>query len=420
MTHPITFPANPTTGQQFLADNAVTYIWTGDRWSAVQAITRGQAQYTLDGGYSDFDYNPLIDGIVDGRGSKTNSSLPIVTLDLEHSQLNYYSDTGWVGYGVDGSDIIEVGIIQALTSSNYTADGDSLYAAAIDWCNSTSNDPIIKFPLKTNNNYLSPPDCGIDVIETNIPLNNTLIQQQVRAYNNNQNSAHEYDIYAYARISGSVSISTKVNWTGYYPCLVAGTLISLADGTQKKIEDVSYDDVLSVWNFDLGETSEARPVWVKRKQTSSAYTLLKFSDGTELRTVGHHLFNKQAGEFTKITTDDTPVGTVTVNEHGQEITVVSKELVKESIEYYNIWTQYHLNAYANGILTGNRYCNIYPIVDMKYVKDDRALRFVEEFAGIDSKYIAGLRLQEQTFDLPFIQTMVDRIESLDSMAVLTA
>jgi hypothetical protein len=206
----------------------------------------------------------------------------------------------------------------------------------------------------------------------------------------------------------------------YGPCLVAGTLMSLADGSQKKIEDITHDDVLSVWNFDLGEQSEARPLWVKQAQTANDYTLLKFSDGTELRTVGHHIFNKQAGEFTRITTDDTPVGTITVNGQGQEITIVSKELIKETVNYYNIWTQYHLNAYANGVLTGNRYCNIYPVVDMKYVKDDRALRSVEEFAGIDSKYISGMRLQEQTFDLAFIQTMVDRIEALDIKSVATA
>jgi hypothetical protein len=416
MTHPILFPTSPDPGDQFLADNGVTYIYTGDRWSASQAITSGQAQYTLDGGYADFNYNPLIDGIVDGLGS--NMSVPVVTLDLVNSQLEYYSATGWLGYTVNGSNIIEVGILQALTSSNYTADGDGLYAAAIDWCNSNSDDPIIKYPLRLNNNYFSPPDCGVN-IETNISLD-TLIRQQVRAYYDYQGPAHEYDIYAYARTSGTVSISNKVNWTGYYPCLVAGTLISLANGTQKKIEDVTYDDVLSVWNFDLGELSEARPLWVKRKQTINQYTLVKFSDGTELKTVGHHIFNKQAGEFTKIITDDTPVGTVTVNEQGQEITVVSKELVKETVDYYNIWTQYHLNAYANGVLTGNRYCNIYPIINMKYAKDNRILRSVEEFTGIDSKYIAGMRLQEQTFDLAFIQTMVDRIESLDSEAVVTA
>jgi hypothetical protein len=79
-----------------------------------------------------------------------------------------------------------------------------------------------------------------------------------------------------------------------------------------------------------------------------------------------------------------------------------------------------LNAYANGVLTGNRYCNIYPVVDMKYVKDDRAPRSVEEFKGIDSKYISGMRLPEQVFDLAFIQTMVDRIQALDSHAVTTA
>ena len=421
MTHPIQFPTSPDPGDQYLADNGVTYIWVGSRWSASQAITSGQAQYTLEGGYADFNYNPLIDGIVDG-GSSFVGNLPTVVINDSDLPPNG-SNQGWIEYSVQGSSIIEVGIIQALTVENYPANGSTLYAAAVDYCDGGSptgsaSETILKYPLRINNNYLSSPDCGIDGIETNIPLG-TLIQQWICAYHTY--GAWNYDVYAYAKTTNGVSISNKVIWTdGYFPCLVAGTLMSLADGTQKKIEDVSYDDVLSVWNFDLGETSEARPVWVKRKQTANRYTLLKFSDGTELKTVGHHIFNKQAGEFTKIITDDTPVGTVTVNEHGQEITVISKEIVNDVVDFYNIWTQHHLNAYANGVLTGNRYCNIYPIVDMKYVKDDRILRSVEEFAGIDSKYIAGLRLQEQTFDLPFIQTMVDRIESLDSMAVVTA
>ena len=377
----IIFPASPTVGQSYVATNAVTYVWTGNRWSSSQAITSSQAKYYVEGGDSSFSYNENLDGLLDGGFSNGGMGV-LLTIVSSFLSINTYGDnSGNVTYNIDSTGATEAGIIINGITVNHTQTITGTFAQG--------------------NNTVSWSGYDID---------NPLWGQMasVSAYVVDSNG---YTFYALVEDLWDIP---------YGPCLVAGTLMSLANGTQKKIEDVTYDDVLSVWNFDLGELSEARPLWVKRKQTSSAYTLLKFSDGTELRTVGHHIFNKQAGEFTKIITDDTPVGTVTVNEQGQEITIVSKELVNDVVDYYNIWTQYHLNAYANGVLTGNRYCNIYPVVDMKYVKDDRALRSAEEFAGIDSKYISGMRLQEQVFDLQFIQTMVDRIESLDSHAVTTA
>jgi hypothetical protein len=377
----ITFPASPTVGQSYVATNAVTYTWTGDRWSARQAITNTQAKYYVEGGDSSSTYIENVNGLLDGGFSDGGAGI-MLTIVSSFLTINTYGDnSGNVTYNIDSTGATEAGIIINGITVNHTQTITGTFAQG--------------------NNTVSWSGYDID---------NPLWGQMasVSAYVVDGNG---YTFYALVEDLWDIP---------YGPCLVAGTLMSLANGTQKKIEDVTYDDVLSVWNFDLGELSEARPLWVKRKQTSSAYTLLKFSDGTELKTFGHHIFNKQAGEFTKIITDDTPVGTITVNEQGQEITIVSKELVNDVVDYYNIWTQYHLNAYANGILTGNRYCNIYPVVDMKYVKDDRALRSAEEFADIDSKYISGMRLQEQVFDLPFIQTMVDRIESLDSHAVTTA
>lgn len=55
------------------------------------------------------------------------------------------------------------------------------------------------------------------------------------------------------------------------------------------------------------------------------------------------------------------------------------EYVEEECEFYNIYTDYHMNLFANGILTGFRYNNLYPIKDMKFIKDNRPLRSREEF-----------------------------------------
>ena len=200
------------------------------------------------------------------------------------------------------------------------------------------------------------------------------------------------------------------------PCLVEGTLITMADGTHRTIEDISHGELIRVWNFDLGEFSEAQPIWIKLAEETDMHDVYTFSDGTKLRTVGHHVFNKEAGAFTKFIEDTTPVGTTTFNEQGLEVILVSKERVVAPTRYYNIWTQYHLNLFANGILTSNRFNNIYPIVDMKFVKDDRALRSVDEFASIDEKYITGLRLQEQSeeYTAEYIADYVhNRLERLD-------
>jgi hypothetical protein len=219
-------------------------------------------------------------------------------------------------------------------------------------------------------------------------------------------------------IASGVNACTSNIYTGAWSviCLVEGTMVTMADGSHKAIENIGYNDLLRVWNFDLGEFSEALPVFVKQEETHAEHFRFTFSDGTVLRTVGHHVFNKQAGEFTMLVRDTTPVGTITFNELGEEVTLISKETIQEPVKFYNVWTQYHLNLFADSILTSNRFNNIYPIQDMKFVKDARALRSLEEFANIDPKYISGLRLQEQPaqYTAEYIRDYIEnKLERLD-------
>jgi hypothetical protein len=58
----ITFPPSPTTGQLYLADNTVTYQWTGDRWSALAAMVSGQSYPVIDGKYADSTQDAILDG----------------------------------------------------------------------------------------------------------------------------------------------------------------------------------------------------------------------------------------------------------------------------------------------------------------------------------------------------------------------
>lgn len=61
----IKFPTNPKTGDDFVADNGVTYIWMGDRWSGTHAVITGMAQPVFDGEYSSSISDNTLDGGVE-------------------------------------------------------------------------------------------------------------------------------------------------------------------------------------------------------------------------------------------------------------------------------------------------------------------------------------------------------------------
>ena len=164
-----------------------------------------------------------------------------------------------------------------------------------------------------------------------------------------------------------------VTVTGY-TCIIEGTQITLADGTTKAIEDITYDDELLVWNFYAGRFDKAKPSWIKVEETAPRYNLVKFSNGSEVGFVGpggdigyHRIFNKEAKAFTHTGVADTPNGTTTFAQDGTFPTVISQEVVEKEVKFYNVITDKHYNLFANGILTSCRLSNKYRIEDMKYV-----------------------------------------------------
>lgn len=169
-----------------------------------------------------------------------------------------------------------------------------------------------------------------------------------------------------------------------YMCLIEGTQITLADGTTKAIEDITYDDELLVWNFYEGKFDKAKPTWIKVEEVAPRYCLVKFSNGAEVGFVGpgehtrqsdggrgyHRIFNKEAGAFTYVGTEETPNGTTTFAQNGTFPTVISQEIVEKEVKFYNVITENHYNIFANGILTSCRLSNKYRIEDMKYIGEE--------------------------------------------------
>ena len=218
------------------------------------------------------------------------------------------------------------------------------------------------------------------------------------------------DLTCYCLFNGTcIYIAVDCN-----PCFVAGTEITLADGSKKAIENITYEDELRVWDFDRGVQTSAKPLWIKLPQTSLIYNHARFADGTELKTLnaerGHRVFCSDTNQFES-------VGLLkygaTVVKASNTTTLVSSEQVRPPapVVYYNIITDYHMNVYANDVLTSTAFNNnIYPIKDMKF---EKVTRIPRTYTGIPEYFIKGLRLAENiTHDLP---NMTRFLQSLDSL-----
>ena len=174
--------------------------------------------------------------------------------------------------------------------------------------------------------------------------------------------------------SYTVRVTGDGTVTASYSCLIEGTQITLADGTSKAIEDITYDDELLVWNFYDGKFDKAKPSWIKVEETAPRYNLVKFSNGSEVGFVGpggdigyHRVFNKEAKAFTHTGVKDTPNGTTTFAQDETFPTVVSQEVIEKEVKFYNVITENHYNLFANGILTSCKLSNKYRIENMRYV-----------------------------------------------------
>jgi len=207
---------------------------------------------------------------------------------------------------------------------------------------------------------------------------------------------------AYAINSSGIGYGSEISFSG--PCFAKGTLVTLSDGSSKKIEDINYNDELLVWNFDDSKFDSAKPLWIMKPVTTTDTFISKFSDGSELITAGklgvrktsHRIFNIEKGEFTYLISDeDTPIGTHTFNNRGEIVTLISREQRNELTEIYNIVTFGHLNMFCNTLLTSIRLNNIYPIQNMKFIKDNRQIIPIDKFEGLTEEYYNGFRLGEQ-------------------------
>lgn len=190
--------------------------------------------------------------------------------------------------------------------------------------------------------------------------------------------------YTYTRNTGSVairSVTGDIEITAssiYGTCLAFGTEILLADGTNKKIEDITYEDLLCVYDHVNGEFTAVYPIWIEVPSTSSCYDRITFSDGSFLDIVNHHsLYNVDLKKYVDTKNrDELGVGSKIYKVENQELSIVTIEkieTIEEPVQYTNIVTPMLYNIIANHILTtdlNSSISNIYGFDDNAIYSDN--------------------------------------------------
>ena len=89
-------------------------------------------------------------------------------------------------------------------------------------------------------------------------------------------------------------------------CVTPDTLITLADGAQKRVDELTFGDKILAWDFFTGSYVE-KDISLLVNHGEGLYRVanLKFSDGTTLRIIADHgVFDYDLNKFVYITIDN--------------------------------------------------------------------------------------------------------------------
>ena len=141
-------------------------------------------------------------------------------------------------------------------------------------------------------------------------------------------------------------------------CVTPDTLVTLANGTQKRIDQVTNDDMLLVWNFYTGEyTAVPASIIMNHGYDNVTVTTLNFADGTSIKTIGGHgFFDAATNKFVLIDESNVAeyIGHAFIKQDGNGYTtteLVSYSIDEQETEVWSILTSEYYNCVLEGMWT---------------------------------------------------------------------
>ena len=202
-------------------------------------------------------------------------------------------------------------------------------------------------------------------------------------YENSSYSGTSYSNIAAA--PNDVTLYAKYTSNSSGSCITAGSLITLANGTQVAVENLTGNEQLLVWDMYTGTFSSA-PILFIDSDTQATYDVitLTFSDGTTVNVIDEHaFFDITLNKYVFLRSDASQYIGHYFTKHNQMLTgMVTVQLTNVSITQqittaYSPVTYGHLCYYVNGMLSmpGNTesFINIFDVDPETLTYDEDAM-----------------------------------------------
>lgn len=140
-------------------------------------------------------------------------------------------------------------------------------------------------------------------------------------------------------------------------CVTAGTLITLADGTQIPVEQLTGEEMLLVWNLETGKY-DAAPIMFIDSDPESEYDVINlyFSDGTNVKVISEHGFwDYDLNKYVYLDENASQyIGHKFAKQNGdaiEQVELVDVVIEKEMTTAWSPVTFGHLVYFTNGMLS---------------------------------------------------------------------
>ena len=189
-------------------------------------------------------------------------------------------------------------------------------------------------------------------------------------------------------------------------CVTAGTMVTLADGSQKAVEELTGDEQLLVWNMLTG-TFDTAPILFIDFETVAEYEIIEltFSDGTKVRVIDEHAFwDYDLNKYVYLRKDASSYIGHWFNKYGvgennnfvnARVKLVGVEIYSERTTAWSPVTYGHLCIYVNGMLSmpgaTESFVNIFDV-------DGETMKYDEEAMARDIETY-GLFTYEEFYEI---------------------
>ena len=148
--------------------------------------------------------------------------------------------------------------------------------------------------------------------------------------------------------------------SGTSPCVTPDTLVTLADGSKKEIQHVTYEDQLLVWDFYKGEYAAVPSAIIFNHGVGENTVIaMTFDDGTVVKVTNMHLFvDADTNNFVMVDADNASshIGHSFVKRDGnayKTVKLVDVDISQETIGAYGIISAGHYNILVEDMFSAD-------------------------------------------------------------------